>query len=144
MAIAPRERVPGSTLVGLPQQAQEANLRALEREAADIVTRLLELLSIAETRFLNISITGSDGLSGGGNLTTSRTIIIADLGVTTAKLDDEAVTTAKIADVNVTTAKIADGAVTGVKLEDSGVTAGTYASPTSITVDAKGRITAIS
>jgi len=106
----------------------------LEREASGIVTRLLELLALAEGRFLTISVTGSDGLSGGGNLTTSRTIIIADLGVTTAKLADEAVTTAKID----------DGAVTGAKMENSGVTAGTYASPTSITVDAKGRITAIS
>lgn len=144
MAKAPRERVPGSPLVGLPQQAQEANLRALEREASDIVTRLLELLALAEGRFLTISVTGSDGLSGGGNLTTSRTIIIADLGVTTAKLADLSVTTAKIAAKAVTTAKIDDAAVTGTQLETISGVAGTHALPTSITVDSHGRITAIS
>lgn len=37
-----------------------------------------------------------------------------------------------------------DDGVSTVSLANSGVTAGTYASPTSVTVDAKGRVTAIS
>lgn len=92
---------------------------------------------------------------------------ITDASVTTAKLADNAITTAKVADgaitseklapgttlsVSVTdgaitTPKIADANVTGAKLEDvSGLTAGTYGSATTvpaITVDAKGRVTAV-
>lgn len=45
-----------------------------------------------------ITITGIDGLTGGGNLQASRTIGIADSGVTTAKIANKAVTTEKVAD----------------------------------------------
>lgn len=53
---------------------------------------------------------------------------------------------ATIAAGAVTTAKIADGNVTGPKLENSGVTAGSAGSPSSVpavSVDAKGRVTAL-
>ncbi|MBX3039749.1 MAG: hypothetical protein KF789_03440 [Bdellovibrionaceae bacterium] len=77
------------------------------------------------------------GLTG-GPITSSGTISIASSGVGSAELATGAVTTAKIA----------DGQVTGVKLETiSGLTNGTYGSSTeipAITVDTKGRITAIS
>lgn len=46
----------------------------------------------------NVTITGNNGLTGGGDLTTNRTIGIADSGVTTAKIADKAVTEAKLAD----------------------------------------------
>lgn len=45
-----------------------------------------------------VTITGTDGLTGGGDLTTNRTIGIADGGVTTVKIADKAVTEAKLAD----------------------------------------------
>ena len=45
-------------------------------------------------------------------------IVVADSGVTTAKLATDAVETAKIKDANVTTAKIADANVTFAKLAD--------------------------
>jgi hypothetical protein len=67
------------------------------------------------------TVTGDDGLTGGGDLTANRTISIADSGVATAKIADAAVTTAKIADSNVTTAKIADDAVTAAKIADGAV-----------------------
>jgi hypothetical protein len=70
-----------------------------------------------------------------GNVTTAK---IADANVTTDKIANGNVTTLKIADLGVTTAKIADGNVTTAKLSDIG-TAGTYSS---VTVDAKGRVTA--
>ena len=66
--------------------------------------------------------------------------------VTTDKLVNSAVTTSKIDNDAVTTIKIADAAVTFSKLEDAGVTAGTYGSPievVQVTVDQKGRVTAI-
>lgn len=53
---------------------------------------------------------------------TSATILIRDLGVSTAKIAASAVTTAKIADANVTTAKIADSNVTTAKIADANVT----------------------
>ena len=75
------------------------------------------------------------------------TVDIADAAVTTAKIADAAVTSAKIADATIATADIADAAVTSAKLSTSGATAGTYGSGTQIpqlTVDNKGRVTAIS
>jgi hypothetical protein len=57
--------------------------------------------------------------SGSG---TSATILIRDLGVSTAKIAANAVTTAKIADANVTTVKILDANVTTAKIADSNVT----------------------
>lgn len=53
---------------------------------------------------------------------TSATILIRDLGVSTAKIAASAVTTAKIADANVTTAKILDANVTTAKIADANVT----------------------
>lgn len=83
------------------------------------------------------SITAGTGLSG-GTITGTGTVSIANGGVDTTQLADNAVTTVKIA----------DGNVTGNKLETlAGLTANTYGSATqipSITVDVKGRITAIS
>ncbi|KYG67321.1 hypothetical protein AZI86_10005 [Bdellovibrio bacteriovorus] len=83
------------------------------------------------------SITAGTGLNG-GSITTSGTISISSGGVTSTEL----------AANSVITAKINDGAVTAAKLETvSGLTAGVYGSSTlipSITVDNKGRVTAIS
>ena len=68
------------------------------------------------------TITGTDGLTGGGDLTANRTISIAANGVTTAKIADSNVTTAKIAGSAVTDAKIASNAVTTAKIAGSAVT----------------------
>ena len=72
---------------------------------------------------------------------------IADNAVSTIKLRDASVTTAKIASEAVTTQKIADLAVTGAKLENVNNNAGSYGDQflaLQLTVDEKGRITAIS
>jgi hypothetical protein len=45
----------------------------------------------------SVTITSNEGLTGGGDLTTNRTIGIADSGVTTAKIADGNVTLAKLA-----------------------------------------------
>ena len=94
----------------------------------------------------------------GTNLPTGASVFITQSGsavsiptpgddtVSTAKIQNQGVTTAKIADGNVTTVKIADDAVTADKLANTSVTAGTYGSTTlapAITVDAQGRITAV-
>lgn len=54
------------------------------------------------------SIFTSGGLTGGGDLTTNRTLQIASSGVTTTKINDAAVTEVKIADAAVTDAKLAE------------------------------------
>lgn len=59
----------------------------------------------------------------------------------------DAVTSTKILDGTVTSADIADGTIAAVDLVNSGATAGTYGSATTtpvVTVDAKGRVTAVS
>ncbi|WP_413944109.1 beta strand repeat-containing protein [Bdellovibrio sp. HCB-162] len=82
------------------------------------------------------SVATGTGLTG-GPITTSGTISIAAGGVSATELATNAVTTVKIA----------DGNVTGAKLETlAGLTAGAYGTATSIpsiTIDTKGRVTAI-
>ncbi|MEK2644428.1 beta strand repeat-containing protein [Bdellovibrio sp. BCCA] len=82
------------------------------------------------------SIATGTGLTG-GIITTSGTISIAAGGVSATELATNAVTTGKLA----------DGNVTGAKLETlAGLTAGTYGTATaipSVTVDTKGRVTAV-
>lgn len=68
---------------------------------------------------------------------------IAAGAVGASEIADGAVGTLELADGSVTTIKVADGAITGNKLENSGATAGSY-TYSSITVDAKGRVTAVS
>ncbi|MEP5613710.1 MAG: hypothetical protein ABJP45_15770, partial [Cyclobacteriaceae bacterium] len=72
---------------------------------------------------------------------------IADNAISTNKLQNGSVTTPKIEDAAVTTDKIADLAVTGAKLENVAGVAGGYGDEflaLQLTVDGKGRITAIS
>jgi len=117
----------------------------------------------------SVTLTAGDGLTGGGDISASRTFAVSvddstieissdslrvkDLGVTTAKLAADAVTGAKIADDaidsehytdgSIDTAHIGDDQVTAAKLANTTVTAGSYTTA-DITVDAQGRITAAS
>lgn len=71
---------------------------------------------------------------------------LSDNVVTTPKIVDAAVTSAKLQDGSVTTAKIADNSISSIKLSSTGVVAGTYGNELNIpqiTVDSKGRISAI-
>jgi hypothetical protein len=70
----------------------------------------------------SISISSGTGLTGGGDLSSDRTISIANGGVNTTQLANSAVTTNKINNSAVTTNKINDSAVTTNKINDSAVT----------------------
>jgi len=63
-----------------------------------------------------LTVNSGTGLTGGGDLSTTRTISIADSGVTTAKIADANVTNAKLATNAVTTSNITDANVTPAKL----------------------------
>lgn len=84
----------------------------------DDTSKWVELGDEGSHALKTVSITGTDGLAGGGTLETDRTIYIADDGVTTEKIADNAVTTAKINDDAVTTDKIVDKNVTKAKLSE--------------------------
>ncbi|MBU3699780.1 MAG: hypothetical protein FGM33_07200, partial [Candidatus Kapabacteria bacterium] len=95
---------------------------------------------IKTENIINGTITGGDVAA---NTITASNIL--DGTIVTAELADGAVTNAKLADASVSTAKLVDASVTGAKLENV-ITAGTFGSGTqvpAITVDAKGRITAV-
>ena len=76
------------------------------------------------------TITAGAGLSGGGDLSTSRTVDVnvdnSSIAIVTDTLQikDDGVTTSKILNSNVTTPKIADNAVTAAKLDGSVAGAG--------------------
>jgi hypothetical protein len=97
--------------------------------ASELATALDGKASATHTHSLNF--TGD--VTGSGNTG-------ADIPLT---IGDGKVTTAKISDLAVTSAKIAAGAVGPTQLASTTVTAGTYANPSSLTVDADGRITSI-
>jgi ribosomal protein S6E (S10) len=59
-----------------------------------------------------------------GNGTASTPLLIANNGVTSAKIQNGAVTSEKLANNSVTTDKINSGAVTGAKISQAGATAG--------------------
>ncbi len=61
------------------------------------------------------SVTAGSGLTGGGE-TGDVTLAIAELGVTTGKIDDGSVTGAKIADAAITSTALADNAITSGKI----------------------------
>jgi hypothetical protein len=83
---------------------------------------LLDGLDSTAFAGVGVSISAGTGLTGGGDLSTNRTISVASQGITTGLIADGNVTTAKIADSNITTAKIADSNVTTAKIANFNVT----------------------
>jgi hypothetical protein len=61
-----------------------------------------------------VTVTGSGGLTGGGDLSDNPALSIADSGVTTAKIADGAITSAKIADGTIVNADVASNAAIDV------------------------------
>lgn len=94
-------------------------------------------LAVSGTTSISGTNTGDQTITLTGDVTGSGT------GSFAATIASNAITTAKIANDAVTSAKIAAGAVGPTQLASTAVTAGTYATPSSLTVDADGRITAI-
>lgn len=114
----------GGTMTGtlVLAGAPSSNLHAATKQYVDTQDTLL----VPKTT----QVATGTGLTGGGDLTTNRTIGIAVGGVTNTLLAISSVTTDKIADANVTTAKIADSAVTPAKLSQK-LTQGTAQNSTS-------------
>lgn len=117
---------------------EQADARYLQSIAdSSVTTAKLASASVTTAKIADANVT-ADKLASNAVTTAKMT----DANVTTAKIADANVTAAKLASDSVTTAKIADGAVTAAKLEAvSGLTAATVLVK-SVSVDAKGRITA--
>lgn len=79
-----------------------------EQLTADKINNLLDLATFNQSATDSASTT----------VNSASQIVVADSGITTAKLATDAVETAQIKDANVTTAKIADANVTFAKLAD--------------------------
>ena len=85
----------------------------------DTVKGWVELGDEGSYALRTITVTGNDGLTGGGDLTANRTISIAASGVTTAKIADKNVTKAKLADDVQTSLGLADSAIQAADLGDA-------------------------
>lgn len=72
--------------------------------------------AIATKADKTITITATGGLTGGGDLTASRTVSIADGGVSAAKIADGSISTIKLVNASVDSSKLANGSVTPEKL----------------------------
>lgn len=78
--------------------------------------------AIATKADKTITITATGGLTGGGDLTASRTVSIADGGVSAAKIADGSISTIKLVNASVDSSKLANGSVTNEKLVNSVIT----------------------
>ena len=72
------------------------NIATKKEYVYDTTNGWVELGDEGSYALRTVTINGADGLTGGGDLTTNRTIGIADGGVTTAKIADGNVTKAKL------------------------------------------------
>ncbi len=103
---------------------------------ADLADASVTTIKLADNAITSAKIT--DG--------TIATADLADASVTTIKLADNAITSAKITDGTIATADLANASVTAAKLANTTVVPNTYGTATQVpqlTVDAQGRITAV-
>lgn len=77
-----------------------------EQLTADKINNMIDLATFNASATDSVSTT----------VNSSGQIVVADGGITSAKLATDAVTTAKVTDLNVTTAKVADNAITLAKM----------------------------
>lgn len=118
------------------------NIATKKEYVYDTTNGWVELGDEGSYALRTVTINGADGLTGGGDLTTNRTIGIADGGVTTAKIADGNVTKAKLDATVQASLDKADSAlqehqdISGKADKVTGATKGNFAA-----LDANGNLT---
>lgn len=106
----------------LPEAADLVSYTAQSATSATAAATSATAAATSATAAASSASSASSSATSASASATAAAALVANGGVTTAKLADGAVTTVKIADANVTTAKILDANVTTAKIADANVT----------------------
>ncbi len=79
-------------------------------------------VGVTNITFTQFAGAGSDSITVSGGLSrVANDISVANLGISTAKIQDDAITTNKILDAQISTSKLQDNCITGAKMADDSI-----------------------